>query len=572
MKIAVIVDNRKVKRFGLLALDALQGVEELTVFSCTNTRSRKRWFRHVAYYALNLFTIRNRLTRSVAVNAGKNGISRFVDFASAYDGAWQELPPQIVAQLNAGGFDVILKFGMGLLRVPTQDDLPIPILSFHHGDPDMYRGRPAGFWEIVDGAEVMGQVVQIIGNRLDAGQVVAFAETKIYPWSYRKTLIEAYDHSPLLINAAIRNALAPRYLPKRRGGKNCRLPTNGTVIAFVASMAWRLARRLAYGALVEKRWRVSLASLAPAQLADVIEGRSFPSADEWRTPAVDPRYRFYADPFFVDGSSEILVEAVSSRSGLGEILILSGSGHRSLIREGGHLSYPATARIDGRRFVMPECASWSGPRLYEIKDGEARFAFALQIEGDARLVDPTLFEWEGRIYLFGNIPDLGRNALYLWSSMSIEDCFVLHPASPVRISPKGSRMGGGLTAVGSRLIRFGQDYSRGYGDGLIAFEVEELTPTRYRERAVGEIRIAGRRGPHTANLASGEMVFDWYADRFSPFAGVRRLAAYSSVLLPSLGRIFRINRERGRIVDPPSTVPAVTVKRQSAKGGRLNVL
>ena len=26
----------------------------------------------------------------------------------------------------------------------------LPILSFHHGDPSKYRGRPAGFYEILN--------------------------------------------------------------------------------------------------------------------------------------------------------------------------------------------------------------------------------------------------------------------------------------------------------------------------------------------------------------------------------------------------------------------------------------
>ena len=73
--------------------------------------------------------------------------------------------------------DAIVKFGLGLLRVPDRTVLPIPILSFHHGDPGAYRGRPAGFWELIEGASFVGQVVQILRNRLDAGRVVAFAGT-----------------------------------------------------------------------------------------------------------------------------------------------------------------------------------------------------------------------------------------------------------------------------------------------------------------------------------------------------------------------------------------------------------
>ena len=220
--------------------------------------------------------------------AGHKRIAARRDFRSGYDGLWQELPPEIVAALNSGGFDVILKFGLGLLRVPPSDKLGIPILSFHHGDPDHYRGRPAGFWEIADAAATMGQVVQVITNRLDAGGVVAFAETRIMPWSYRATLIQAFRHSPLLINLAIRNAIEGNTLGKGSAGRNCRLPSNGQTIRFFLKMAARFARKLLYGAAVEKRWQVSTATLGDTEVAAILTGKDFPSTDRWsdsRSPA-----------------------------------------------------------------------------------------------------------------------------------------------------------------------------------------------------------------------------------------------------------------------------------------------
>lgn len=70
MKLAVIVDNWMVQRFALDALDAISDVDEITVFPCTNTRLKKRWFRPAAYYAVNLLTVRIRLTRYVLVSTG----------------------------------------------------------------------------------------------------------------------------------------------------------------------------------------------------------------------------------------------------------------------------------------------------------------------------------------------------------------------------------------------------------------------------------------------------------------------------------------------------------------------
>ena len=86
-------------------------------------------------------------------------------------------------------------------------------------------------------------------------------------------------------------------------------------------------------------------------------------------------------------------------------------------------------------------------------------------------------------------------------------------------------MGGGIIDHDGRRFRLGQDFSRGYGDGLVVFEIEDLTPHSYSERIVGRIRFADRRGPHTLNVRGGRMVFDWYRDRISLLAGPRRLGA-----------------------------------------------
>lgn len=523
LKLAVIADNGLVQRFALEALDAVTGTDEIAVFSCTNTRLRKRWLRHAAYYALNLFTVRNRLTRYVPLTSGRKKIASETSFASDYDGAWQVLPDDIVKALNEGGFDVVLKFGMGLLRVPPADALPVPILSYHHGDPDFYRGRPAGFWEMAESRPVMGQVVQVVGNRLDAGKVVATAETKVFPWSYRATLLESYRHSPSLINTAIRNAISGTHLPKESMGRNCRLPPNLDVARFVARTTGRSARRLFYGALIEKKWRVSTTDVGTG-LEDILAGSEFPNPSGWREIPVSQGYTFYADPFF-HGDSAILVEALDARSGLGEIVQVDGDHHRPVITADGHVSYPSTCRIDGRQIILPETASWSTPRVY-VTDGDGvRLLNTLKIGGGVWVTDPTLFGHRGRLYLFGNDRRLGSNVLNIWTAASLEDEFVAHPGCPIRISPEGARMGGAIIDHGDRLFRLGQDFSRGYGDGLMVFEIETLTREAYSERLVGRIRFTDRRGPHTLNVRGDQMVFDWYHDRISPFAGFRRLGA-----------------------------------------------
>jgi len=150
---------------------------------------------------------------------------------------------------------------MGLLRVP--DALECRVLSYHHGDPRRFRGRPGGFYELLDDVPTVGQIVQIISNRLDSGAVVAFAETRAQPHSYRATMTEAYRLSPLLMRTAVRNCLSGKVLPIEPTGRNYRLPSNSTVVRFAAKVAATKMRRLIYGAFFEKAWEVASAEVSP---------------------------------------------------------------------------------------------------------------------------------------------------------------------------------------------------------------------------------------------------------------------------------------------------------------------
>ena len=245
------------------------------------------------------------------------------------------------------------------------------------------------------------------------------AETKVFPWSYRATLMEAYRHSPLIINTAIRNAISGNYLPKLSDGRNCHLPSNLAVAGFVSRTVSQSVRRLLYGAFKEKEWRVSTVPFSRDKFEESLLGGELPPAKEWRTLSVASDYSFYADPFFASDPPAILVEALRARSARRNRQDRRGWTSRAHKRE-GHIAYPATAAIDGREVIVPETASWSEPRAYVFDGSGARLLTTLRIEGRTHVEDPTLIERNGRIDLLGNDRKVGSNSLQVWLSNSLE--------------------------------------------------------------------------------------------------------------------------------------------------------
>jgi hypothetical protein len=517
------------------ALASLPQDDELFLLVCTNTRLKRQPLRYPLYYALNLLAVRNPLTRFVPLGALSAKIPVKItgrrSFASGQDGAWQVLPDEIIALIAGSGTVAVIKLGMGLLRVP--ESLTVPILSWHHGDPEHFRGRPAGFWELLSGRQTIGQIVQVIGNKLDAGAIVAFAETRAIAHSWRATLIEAFRHSPLLLGPALDNALAGRSLERPVTGRNYRLPSNAAVIRLMAKLGMAKLRRAIYGAFYEKRWRVSLVSVGAGEAESILTGASaLPDASGWQTPLVPRGCTFIADPFFTADGSGLLVEALSASSGKGEIHHIDDGGSTRVSGDSGHHSYPALALHEGEHYCVPEIAQWSAPAAFRLRQGTWERVAELDIEGAPRLTDPTFLHHHGRLYLFANDAREGSNVLRLWSADGLFGRFTQHPASPLRISPRGSRMGGDILRSDGRLLRIGQDFTRDYGDGLVVFSIDALDAQSYRESEVAEFRlgglhVSGRKGPHTFNLApdGSRLLFDWYTNAFTPLAGIRRALA-----------------------------------------------
>jgi hypothetical protein len=339
--------------------------------------------------------------------------------------------------------------------------------------------------------------------------------------------MEAFRHSPLLLNIALDNALAGRKIDKERNGKNYRLPSNWTVAKHLIRTGCIAAKRIAYGLFAEKYWRVAtVPSGEPLALAT--SEQPFPAHGNWDNAETPKGYSFLADPFFTpDGS--LLVEALDAKSGLGALLHVGAGIPGKISREPGHHSYPSVVEECGAHYCIPEIADWSPPLIYpldgdggDLRLGEPR---PLEISNPSGLTDPTFVRHDGRLWLFANRKAEGSNILRLWSADSLFGRFTEHPQSPIHISPNGGRMAGNFLKNGGKLYRLGQNFETDYGDGISVFEVRRMDANRYSERPIGGLRFSGVKGPHSFNLSPDgkKIVFDWYSDRYTPMAGIRRL-------------------------------------------------
>jgi hypothetical protein len=528
LRAAVIIDDNKLYKWQQNALDACSDILEVQIYlNCTNSSLPIKLFKHFMYYGLNLVAMRPPQRRKVAIDPTG---AKVVNFACSRERGWETIPAEVAAEVNIDAPDVVIKFGMGLLRDPDQFSAPYGVLSFHHGDPTCYRGRPAGFYEMLDDSPRLGFGIQRINNSLDGGHFLEIRHVRILPHSYNRTLSNVYGASPDLfrkVMQAISVGESKAYSIDL--GKIYRLPSNAKVFQFLIRLGFRKARRLINGAFFEKKWDVATTD-SDGLLAAIEAGQPEFRIGQGRVLPNRGSYGFQADPFFAPNGESLYIEALCKRTGLGEIVnvdITTGE-KRGAALSGGHLSYPSIVESSERCWVLPEAASWSAPQFHELDADGLLSGHVIPLKGleNQRLLDPTYFQKNLHHYVFAGKPGSSEHALLLFVSENFDGPYRPHPKNPVVMDPSCARMGGAIVSHEGRTFRVGQNNSYGYGDGAVICEIFDLTPTTYREKRIVSVTAGdGGCGPHTINIKGKRMVFDFYRNQFSVGAGYRRLLA-----------------------------------------------
>jgi len=124
--------------------------------------------------------------------------------AEPIDGSGMEVPEHGVDVLRDS--DTAIRMGYGFLKGDALTAPRLGVLSFHHGDFRAYRGPPAGFWEFVNGETRAGVTVQVINERLDAGDIAAETQVDIRDAaSWREVQRRLFSASPEVLVQAVQS-------------------------------------------------------------------------------------------------------------------------------------------------------------------------------------------------------------------------------------------------------------------------------------------------------------------------------------------------------------------------------
>lgn len=431
--------------------------------------------------------------------------------------------PAIAEACRLAGVKLVLCLGATADVFKTLPD-DVTCLAFHH---DLNGTGPAAAIGVTDlRNNTAGLKMSVLARGPKMGTVVEAgqATSKIQHHSLRKTQAKAFLTARDLLVRVLRSAatggdgwLAEK--PVFNMPVPVAAPTSATHLDLSLRLAWRKLNRVIYGAFFEKKWAVVLMDVPDLKQSDVAV-----STVKGRKVETRGNYTFYADPFFSPDGTSLWVEAMDPKTGLGDVIALDRRDFtlQDLHLTGAHYSYPQAIRHDDRDWVLPETGSHQSPQLIEV-GGTGRLPLK-GLEG-LRLLDATLFEQSGQIYLFANPVGAPSDRLDLFVAPVLTGPYRPHPANPIVADPLRARMGGNLVTQSGRLFRLGQNNAFGYGSSLTICDVTDLSPQSYAETPVGTLRFTDARGPHTLNIHGDRAVLDFYHDRFDLLAGYRRFRA-----------------------------------------------
>jgi hypothetical protein len=523
VRLAIIVDkDETISRWQFEALNiALLDKHEIDLILVSEGKvaSSHKSLRNFLYYILAIAS-RYRVKSLSRIGVAKLKIERAkkIYFNPDLIGIWESLPNWVLSELSE--IDLIIKFGMGLLgnseKIPTK----FGVLSYHHGDPSQYRGRPAGFWETLKSENIMGVIVQQLSKSLDGGVIRAMGFLKVSKTSYKKTMQNMYEAGVPLLRKAINNCERDINISYEKSAKVFKLPTNKIVVKFLFKQLREILQRIKYGAFMQKSWVV-----AKTEFFGNFETKFLIRKNQIEIVPKPDGFTFVADPAG-KLNNFIYCELLNAKTGLGEIGLWDSQIWKILkIEIKGHKSYPQIISDGGKSYLFPEISQISSPALFELDASGEKIISTYHLKGleNTRHVDATLFWFQGYWYLFsGNTLDSGQR-LNLYTSKDLFAEFTPHPNSPIVLDPRNSRMAGPIQIHNSNIYRLSQDCSDRYGSKIQINKVNLLTPCNYSESQVGSVEIENAFGPHTFLRVGQEIWFDFYNEIFDFKAGYRRL-------------------------------------------------
>lgn len=446
-------------------------------------------------------------------------------------------PNDIVDLIKVNHLDVLVQLPERPLSGKAVEAARLGVWSIVPGDPHQAKRRPAGFWELFTGKPVTGSA--LIQKTRDGipEKILIESYSATDPLSVRRNSNRIYWKGASFVSRKLKEArITGNVKPSSAAGEGAKLtyqpfesilPSNSQMGRLLINHAidylhnrWvKLVFHTQWYLLYDFRELPSLARASRKKNAQVpfISLRYF---KELRPP----RQAFWSDPFifYREGSYSLFFEEFFYKQKKAHISVISidkkgnFTAPQIALERPYHLSYPFVFEWQGEIYMIPETASQHGIEVYRCIEFPNHWEFYKTLMASPDAVDTTLFEYNGKWWMFTNIKEnAGASSwdeLFLFysdSPLSVQ--WVPHPQNPIVSDVRSARPAGKIFRQDEKLYRPSQDSSQGYGYALQINEILALTESEYREERIATIKPDATwqgQGVHTFNFEEQLIVLD----------------------------------------------------------------
>ena len=539
-QVGIIIDtNFQTKQiFDLINLSKLSNNYEIsTILINNNGIKNKNLFIKIIDYAKRRgfkkcvsFLFFHALCKIESIVIKKSG--RFPDFYKKYNldelkldslilnpiisksGLIYSYPIEDLENIKKLNLDLLIRAGSGILRGDILKVCPNGIVSFHHGDNQVNRGGPPGFWEVYERNPRTGFIIQRLTNELDAGDVLyrGFISTS---WFYSLNFARLLESSNPFLHKVIDDITSfnPKLVVHEKVPYSNRLYINPSILQSlnylkktISFILFRLKARLFH---MNFRWGVAYQF-----------SKSWNDVALWRSKKIqNPKNRFLADPFVIKKGNYhfCFVEDYDYRTNLGSIAAykIFPSGHESLgvvLKEDFHLSYPFIFEYNNNIFMCPETHAKKEIRLYKCQEFPIKWKFYKTLMSGVSAVDTNIFEYNNKWWMFTNMDDHNSQLHIFYSDNPLSDKWYPHELNPVIFDPLRAR-NGGLIIFDNQIYRvFQKQGFEIYGESCGVAKIISLSSTEYKEEVCSTIEpkfYENIKGVHTFNFSLDLIVLDY---------------------------------------------------------------
>lgn len=415
--------------------------------------------------------------------------------------------------------DVLLRGGSGILRGEILNVCSYGILSLHHGNNDINRGGPPGFWEVYYRIPETGFIVQRLLDELDGGDVYAKGMISTSP-SYLMNLVRVCTianiyFDKLLNNIGKNNKIPVLYPKKPYSYKLYKLPSLKVQFLYLLkTFLYKSGKIISHKFGFGLRWSVAYGF---NDNWENVEFRKFKKIE-------NPPNRFYADPFMCceRGINVCFVEDYDYKTSKGKIsaIKLTKEGYSEIgtaLEETFHMSYPFLFKNGNDLYMCPETHEIGDIRLYKCIDFPLKWELHKVLMQNVSASDSNIFFYKEKWWMLSNIDSSGIgdhcSELHLFYANDFDsNNWEPHPSNPIIFSPLKARNGGFLIKDNYLYRVFQVQGFDNYGESMGVAKITDLSENNYKEEIVFNILpkfFEGISGTHTFSCDSNVVVIDF---------------------------------------------------------------